>query len=106
MATTCTLVMAAPVMSSLLFEDAKNSRKNQIQSQLLKVVNRRLTIIGRSFVATICNGFETFIMKWMETHTINLAPRISTNLEMFMIGNFAPMDKCPPCNDVEIVGTL
>lgn len=25
---------------------------------------------------------------------------------MFKISNFAPMDECPPCNDVEIVGTL
>ncbi len=45
-------------------------------------------------------------MKWMETHIANLAPRISANSEMFTIGNFAPMDECPPCNDVEIVGIL
>jgi hypothetical protein len=70
------------------------------------MVNRRLTIIGRSFVATIYNGFETFIMRWMETYKTKLVPIISTNLEMFTIGNFALVDKCPPCNDVEIVGTL
>jgi hypothetical protein len=42
----------------------------------------------------------------METHIANLTPRISTNSEMFTIDNFAPMDECPPCNDVEIVGIL
>jgi 9-cis-epoxycarotenoid dioxygenase len=45
-------------------------------------------------------------MRWMETYTTNLIPKILTDLEMFMIGNFAPTDKCPPCNNVKIVGTF
>lgn len=87
-------------------EDARNSRENPIQSQFLEVVNIRLAIIGRSFIATIYNGFETFIMRWMETDTTNLAPRILVDLKMFTINNFALVDECPPCNNVEIVGTL
>ncbi len=42
----------------------------------------------------------------MEIYATNLVPMISVELEMFTIGNFAPMDECPLCNDVEIVGTL
>jgi hypothetical protein len=42
----------------------------------------------------------------METYITNLAPMISANLEMFTIDNFAPMDGCPPCNDVKIVRTF
>ncbi len=45
-------------------------------------------------------------MRWMETYKTNLTPKILADLEMFTIDNFAFVDKCPPCNNVEIVEIL
>jgi hypothetical protein len=98
--------MTVSVMPSSSTEDPRNSRENQIQSQLPEMVNKRLAIIGRSFTTTNCNGFKTLIMKWIETYTVDLTPKISTDPKMFTTDNFAHVDECPSCNDVEIVGIL
>lgn len=68
LATIHTFVMATSIMSSSSIENPKNSCENQIQSQLLIMVSRRLAIIGRSLTTTICNGFKTLIMRWID-HT-------------------------------------
>ncbi len=70
------------------------------------MVSRRLAIIGRSLTTSICNGFKTLIMTWIETYTIDLAPKILVNVKMFTTSNFAHVDECLMCNDVGIVGTL
>jgi hypothetical protein len=96
--------MAMLVMFSLLIEDARNSCENNIHLNFL-------TWLAKDWQSLEDHSQQRFVMGsrllswsgWKHTH---LALRISANSEMFMISNFAPMDECPPCNDVEIVGTF
>jgi hypothetical protein len=98
--------MATLVMSSLSIENPRNSCENQIQSQLPEMVSRRLAIVGRSCRTMICNGFKILITRWIKTYIIDLVPKISIDPKMSTTSNFAPMDECLLCNDVEIVGTF